>query len=159
MLKKPKVKWLGLIFILFLVGSCNPNWKVPPELVGEWESRAVEITVRTENKPFEFEFIADSGIIKFMIFEDKTASGTIGTAVFEKAELKKNFGIPSITGVAYIIKCGAVSEIFDGDPLNSKEVEIWLGPLNENQSMEAELRYTQGGAHFPMSGFELKKVK
>lgn len=157
MLKRIIFNLLGVVFILLLVGSCNKKWDMPAELVGDWESGLTDITVRTEPKSFEFEFFKGSGIIALTIFEDKTAEGTIGTATFENAEVRKNSGIPSITGVAYTIKCGAISEIFDGDPLNSKKVEIWLGPLKEDQTMEAELRFTEGGAHFPMSGFELKK--
>ena len=145
--------------VLILINSCNQKWDPPAELLGEWESDITEITVRTEYKPMEFEFITDTGVISFTVFPDKTVSGTIGTAVFESAEIKKNLGPAWVTGVGYTIKCGAVSQIFERDPLESKEVEIWLSPMRENQTIEAELRFTEGGAHFPMSGFDLKKVK
>ena len=36
------------------------------------------------------------------------------------------------------------------DPLESKKVEFWIGPQRKN--MDAELRYTQVEAHFPMAG-------
>jgi hypothetical protein len=62
-----------------------------------------------------------------------------------------------MTGCAFTIECGLIGKIFENDPLESKEVELWLGPFERD--IDGELRYTQGGAHFPMAGFILTKGK
>jgi hypothetical protein len=88
---------------------------------------------------------------------NKTASGSIGLATFNNAKIRKNPGLPLMTGVSYIIECGRIGKIFENDPLISKEVEIWLGPVSENRTFEAELRYTEGLAVFPMAGLLFSK--
>jgi hypothetical protein len=61
--------------------------------------------------------------------------------------------------VSYIIKCGSIGKIFENDPLENKEVEIWLSPIEGNESMKAELRYTANMAMFPMAGMTFEKLK
>ena len=51
---------------------------------------------------------------------------------------------------------GTIGKIFPDDPLNTKEVELYLGPLEGNR-IDTELRFTEGGAHFPMAGMLLMK--
>ncbi|HQQ94027.1 MAG TPA: hypothetical protein PLQ93_05695 [Bacteroidia bacterium] len=91
------------------------------------------------------------------IQENQTASGKVGLATFEGAKLVKNVGDPVRTGVAYRIECGRIGRIFPSDPVEQKEVEIWLGPIHNN--MMAELRLTEGIALFPMAGMEFHKKK
>ena len=76
-------------------------------------------------------------------------------AEFKNGIIKKNWGNPEKKGVSYKIKCGSIGKIFEGDPLDNKEVEIWVGPLNG--TLDSELRYTEGGYHFPMAGMILAK--
>ncbi len=147
-----KIIWIALFFFLC---SCN-NWTLPSELEGKWSSEESPVSVRTKPKGESFQFTKGTANVEFEIFNDKTASGSIGTASFENAPVKKNPGNPKITGIAYTIKCGSIGKIFDDDPLDSKEVELWLTPI-EGTQMEIELRYTEGWAHFPMAGFVLNK--
>jgi hypothetical protein len=93
------------------------------------------------------------------INDDKTVCGYIGSAAFEQGILLKNPDLPWETGVEYIVQCGRIGKIFDNDPLDAKEVEIWLGPINGNGRIRAEIRYTEGGAAFPMAGILFVKTK
>ncbi len=137
--------------------SVNKNWTVPPELLGQWKSNKHPITVRTEPRWMKFYFTTDSASVSIKINSDKTVSGSIGLANFENGILEKNSGNPKKTGIAYIIQCGKIGKIFEKDPLDSKEVEIWLSQINE--TMEAEIRYTERHALFPMAGIIFVKEK
>lgn len=144
--------------LFFLFSSCaSSKWNLPEEYTGNWGTSNTQITVRTEPKFMKFEFTIDTAIVQIQINEDKTASGYIGAAKFENAIINENGGNPDITGVSYIIECGEIGKIFDRDPLDLKEVEIWLSPINEDGLMEAELRYTDGWSLFPMSGLKFRK--
>jgi hypothetical protein len=150
---------MGLhILATSLLFSCNSSkWIVPGEYVGEWQAGHQKITVRTHSLKTGYQFTSDSVTIKIIINENKTVSGTIGMTAFENVSLKKNSGNPKITGISYIVRCGKIGKIFTNDPLDLKEVELWLSPIKEN--MNAELRYTEGLAVFPMAGFNFIKVK
>jgi len=146
--------WLFILTFLTL-NSCG-KWNVPPELVGQWKSNKTKITVRTEPEKGNFKFTSDSAIVILKINSDNTVIGSVGTAEYEHGIIKKNWGNPERTGLAFIIKCGSIGKIFENDPIDNKEVELWLGPLKEN--IDTELRYTQGGSHFPMAGMVLTRV-
>jgi len=139
----------SLIFIMsaFFIYSCG---RIPPEFVGQWKTEPEQITVRTELGLGKFAFTSGSAEIFLTINSDNTADGSIGLANFENARIKKNFGNPEKKGIAIKIKCGSIGKIFENDPLENKEVELWLGPIKGN--IDAGLRYTQGGSHFPMAG-------
>ncbi len=144
-----------LYSFLFLV-SCN-KWMVPPELVGQWDSGRHKVVVRTSPKWMTFEFTPGLASFSVNIKADKTVSGNIGNALFSEGKLEKNGGNPKKTGVAYRVECGKIGTIFPGDPVNEKEVELWLSPIKDG--MHAELRYTEHGAMFPMADIEFKKKK
>lgn len=109
------------------------------------------VTVRTEPRRMEFEFHKDSVVIEFTINEEKTASGKIGDASFEGV-IKTNWILPvEMTGVAFTIECPTNGPLFENDPLPAKDLELWAGPVGD--SLVAELRYTENGAHFPMGEF------
>lgn len=149
-----------LIFIMtnFLVFSCytNKTWTVPSELVGQWKTSKHKITVRTEPKWMKFNFTTDFATVTLKINSNKTVSGSIGLATFENGTLEKNSGNPDKTGVAYIVKCGKIGKIFENDPLESKEIEIWLSLIKTD--MKAEIRYRENGAKFPMADILFYKV-
>jgi hypothetical protein len=148
------------IFLVSSLFSCSPgNWKVPREYIGQWETSKENITVRTKFKNEPFRFTADSAMVKISIKEDKTVSGTIGLAEFTNGRLKRNASLPWETGVEYIIECGSIGQIFHGDPLDHKEVEIWFAPINSEGMSNSELRYTEGMAHFPMARLLLVKSR
>lgn len=140
-----------IVFAGFLfLTSCNKE--EIENYTGMWEADQIEITVRTKDSGGDWVFTDGIAAAGIEIFGDNTASGYIGTATFEGATVKKNSGNPETTGVAFVVECGKIGKIFPDDPLDSKEVEIWLGPL-ENETMDSELRYTEGRSHFPMAGF------
>ena len=122
---------------------------VPDNMVGSWMDSVVKITVRTEPRWMKFEFTKDTASILMNVSKEGMVSGHIGQAKFE-GKCRKNSGNPEKTGIAYIVKCGRIGKIFDQDPLDDKEVEIWLSPVRGQ--MGGELRFTEGGAKFPMAG-------
>lgn len=144
---------------MFFIASCmSPKWTVPAELSGSWEAEETRIIVRTEPRWMRFHFTPGSGDATITIDSSKAVSGRIGTAEFRSGQFVRNGGNPERTGVAYIIRCGPVGRIFPGDPLESKELELWLSPLRVGE-MKAELRYTQGGAQFPMGDFRFRRME
>lgn len=143
-----------LLALIVSITSCG-NWIVPDTLVGNWTAPADTIVVRTREKGEGFQFYTNAASIDMQIKADKTVSGHIGSAVFDNGVLKRNPGNPERTGVAYIIACGTIGAIYPGDPLPEKEVELWILPV-ENQ-VEAELRFTSGGAVMPMGDFVFSK--
>ena len=149
------------IILILLVSttiiSCvsTSKWVVPKELIGKWNTQPHKITVRTEPKWMKFEFTSDSAVVSIQINDNKTVIGNIGSASFSDGIVSQNTGDPSITGIAYIIKCGKIGKIFKTDPLESKEVEIWLSPIDKN--MKAEIRYAESGDKFPMAGLVFEK--
>lgn len=145
----------AFILSFILLTSCG-NWTLPPELVGTWESGTVLITVRTQPAKKQWAFTSDSASISITIHADRRVSGNIGSAVFENGRIRRNHGNPRITGLSEIIECGYIGKIFEDDPLDSKEVELWLSPMEDN-SIDTELRYTTGWAQFPMAGMILRK--
>ena len=130
------------------------TYKLRAEYQGTWSAPTSEVTVRTEPEKCHFVFTKGSADFSMNIHADKTASGHIGHAKFENARIEKNWGLPSSwTGIIYIVDCGKIGKIFDADPLEEKEVKIWICPIKEDGTMEVELRY----GNFPMSGFLNKK--
>lgn len=132
-----KIKWSTLILITTILYSFKfvNDISIPAELLGQWKSDKTKITVRTEPKWMKFTYTSDSAIVTLKINSDNTASGFIGNAKFENAMVKKNGGNPDKTGISYIIKCGTIGKIFDKDPTNGEEVEIWLQPIRENGTL------------------------
>lgn len=150
----------NLFFLIVMLSLCScaaKKWVVPPDLVGHWKSDMTKITVRTEPKWMKFNFTSGMSRVEITIDTNKTASGFIGEAPFKNGVVRKNGGNPEKTGVAYIIQCGSIGKIFPEDPLEQKEVELWLGPVKGN--MNAELRFTERGAQFPMADLKFRKMK
>jgi hypothetical protein len=155
------IKIFTFLISSWLLVSCNTSkWSIQPEYIGKWQASKSKITVRTEEKWMKFEFMNDSAEVNMEINADKTVSGFIGMAKFENGRLKENPGFlpASTTGVIYIVECGSIGKIFPNDPLNKKEVELWFSPLKGN-TLEAELRLTEGGSKFPMAGLFFSKLK
>ena len=148
---------LLLLSAVLLSGCGTKQFVLPPELTGSWQAESARITVRTSPKWMRFTFTPGEGDALITLNADKTASGRIGAAEFRNAPIVRNGGNPEKTGVAYIIRCGPIGRIFPGDPLESKEVELWLGPLKGG--MKAELRYTQHGSQFPMGDLEFRRAE
>jgi hypothetical protein len=143
-----------LVLTAFFLSSCG-DWTLPPELVGEWQSEKLLITVRTKVEK-EWVFISDTATIAIKINSDHSVSGTIGAASFAYGVIFKNRGNPETTGCAQVIKCGSIGKIFPDDPFSNKDVQLWLAPMDGNR-IDTELRYTEGMAQFPMAGMLLMK--
>jgi len=142
--------------VLFLY-SCGQT-SIPQELVGNWKTNNGRITVRTKEKKTRFQFTSDSAIITLKINGDHTVTGSIGSAKFENGKIVTNWLLPvKMSGLAFTIECGKIGKIFENDPSDSKEVQLWLRPGPVNGNIRGELRYTQGINYFPMAGFVFKK--
>jgi hypothetical protein len=151
----------SMVFMVLVFMSCmtensgdKGTFVAPDDLMGVWMDSVVKVTVRTEPKLMKFEFTKDIASINMEIFKDGTVTGNIGQASFQ-GQCRHNSGNPEKTGIAYIIECGRIGKIFDRDPLEEKEVEIWLSTVKGQ--MGAELRFTEGGAKFPMAGMIFSK--
>lgn len=127
---------------------------MPVEYIGDWNCSNHAVIVRTYAFGDGFTFSKDSASVSLRIDKNKTASGNIGNATFSRAIIKRNKVNTDLSGIAYTIECGEIGKIFPGDPLPKKEVELWLLPIKNGQ-LEAELRYTEGMAVFPMAGLKL----
>ena len=144
-----------LVIIASIFSSCRTtNWELPNEYVGNWTTAKQPVIVRTYAFGDGFSFIKDSAVITLNINKNKTASGSIGNAEFKNAVIVPNKPNTDFSGIAYVVKCGDIGQIFPQDPLAEKEVEIWLMPVNAGK-LEAELRYTEGMAVFPMAALKL----
>ena len=159
-MKKYNYKGLnaGIIFLLtFFLHSCGQR-SIPPELVGLWTSQKHLITVRTKPEG-NWKFISDSADIKFKVNENHTVDGSVGSAKFENGRIKLNWLLPTkMTGISVSIECGRIGKIFENDPLDSKEVELWLSPIIKG-TIDVELRYTEGKSYFPMGGAIFTKAE
>lgn len=146
--------WI-LISLVSFIHSCGQRF-IPQEMVGHWKTERTSITVRTQTDNRKFVFTSYSAIVTLIINDDYTAEGSIGSAKFENCKVSTNWLLPvKMSGIAFTFQCGKVGKIFENDPLDSKEVELWLGPLKD--SIEGELRFTRGASHFPMAGFIITK--
>jgi hypothetical protein len=146
-----------LVLLAFSLHSCGQR-SIPREIVGHWTTQNHLITVRTKPEN-NWEFTSDTANITFKINNDHTVDGSIGSAKFENGKIKLNWLLPvKMSEIAFTIQCGKVGKIFENDPLDLKEVELWLGPIIKG-TIDGELRYTQGLAYFPMAGAIFTKAE
>lgn len=148
------MKALLYVLILFFLLSCGKRI-VAPELLGHWKSGLNLVTVRSEPKLLKYQFNSDSAVVTLKIYNNNTVSGSIGLAEFVNGRIKKNISNPDSAGIGYIIECGYIGKIFESDPLISKQVEIWLGPVKD--SINAELLYSENVLKFSMSEMKFTK--
>jgi len=134
--------------VSYLVAQ-NKN-KISSQYVGIWESSFTNINVRSKTGFFKWKFISGSVKIILQINDDNFASGKIGNSEFKSASIKKNRGI----GISYIIDCGEVGKLFENDPEEKKSLQLWLIPINENDTLRAELRLSSSDK-YPMGEFKL----
>jgi len=146
-----------LVLLVYSLNSCGQR-SIPREMVGHWTTQKHLITVRTKPEG-KWKFTSDTASITFNINNDHTVDGFIGSAKFENGEIRLNWLLPvRMSGQAFTIKCGKIEKIFENDPLDLKDVELWLGPII-NGTIDGELRYTQGHAYFPMAGAIFTKAE
>ncbi|MBN1199323.1 MAG: hypothetical protein JXA23_08225 [Bacteroidales bacterium] len=143
---------------MFFLSCSSPKWILPREYSGQWETDKERITVRykLDEKQRHSQFKSDSATISITINNDKTVSGFIGSTAFEHGKILKNYTLWD-TGVSFVIECGPIGKIFPDDPVEMKEVEVWLDSPDENGRIKASLRL--GGSVFPMADIVFEKVK
>lgn len=147
-----------IVIGMFFLSCSSPKWILPREYSGQWKTDKERITVRykLDEKQRHSQFTSDSATISITINNDKTASGFIGSAAFEHGKTLKNYTLWD-TGVSYVIECGSIGKIFPDDPVEAKEVEIWLDSPKENGTISGSLRL--GGSVFPMAVLLFEKVE
>ena len=67
--------------------------------------------MRTKVSRGNFEFTSGSADLLVILNSDYTAEGNIGSAIFENAKIKKNWGNPEKRGIAIKIECGSIGKI------------------------------------------------
>ena len=149
---------LIFLLVLFIFSSCGEQ-SIDPGIMGTWKSEMHYITVRTKPEKGKYEFTSDSTFTTLIINNDKTVEGNIGLAVIKNGKIRTNWFLPTgMTGQAYTIECDLIGKIFEKDPLETKKVEFWIGPIEENMQ-DVELRFTTGGSQFPMAFLFFSKKK
>jgi hypothetical protein len=150
---------ISILLSIFIISSCGSgSVSMPDKIKGKWTSTNQKITIRNKTEQGQFVFFSDSLDVSFEIHENNTASGNIGAEKFSKGLIKKNKGLPPhLTGVAYIVECGRIGKLFPSDPLDAKNVEIWISPVDNDNYLEAELRYSDGAEEFPMAGIKFSR--
>jgi hypothetical protein len=148
-----------LFFVIELLGCSTSHWSVPDTLQGNWFAEKTKVTVRTSKSFGSYQFTSDSVAVSLTIHDNNTVSGNIGNAMFSHVPIQENTHFPiAETAVCCVVQCGQIGKIFASDPLERKEVELWLIPsASDSRLLEAELRYTEGLAVFPMASIMLSK--
>ncbi len=154
-----KMTMISVVALLtaITISSCK-KLEVPEEYKGEWQSDLATITVRTKLGD-GWTFDSDTVLIRLLIKDDFSVEGNVGDAEMVNGQLKAIWmflNSPEKGAIPYAIQCNLAGKIFPGDPLDSKEVQFWLGLFQE--PFNAELRYTERGAQFPMGGMNFNRL-
>jgi hypothetical protein len=145
--------------MIIFISSCGSNSvSIPDKIKGKWSSSNQKITIRNKMEDGQYVLFTDTLDVSFEIHEDNTASGQIGAESFSNGRIKKNKGLPPhLTGVAFIVECGRIGKLFPSDPLDGKNVELWISPVEDEKMLDAELRYSDGAEEFPMAGIKFNR--
>jgi len=141
----------SILSILLLIVSCAKAEKeieIPKELIGTWKSSNIEIVVPEKDNLSDYKFHTGEGTITLSFTKNELVSGSIGEYTFSDGILTK--------GNIYKVVCQTAGILFNEDPLDSKEISLWLHNISEH-TIEGELRLTQDGQKFPMTAFTLTK--
>lgn len=142
-----------IILIALSFTNCkSTKWNIPDYYVSSWKTSGQKVSVRLDPKDEKTKIVSDTVSIIIHINKDKTVSGKIGTASFENAKLVQN----SSKGLVYTVKCGKINKIFEKDPIEKKEVEMWLNAISGR--IEAELYCKNGSSTYTMARFKLRKM-
>ncbi|TNE72844.1 hypothetical protein EP331_06145 [bacterium] len=135
----------------------NQTKNIEQVYIGTWESNLTQVKVRSKTGWFSYEFTKDSISLELTIEEPMLAKGKLGLGSFMQANIKKNKGNDSVTGIRYIFECGNPGKLFDADSETDKKLELWIKPLVKQDTLEAELRLASSMDKFPMAHFILVK--
>jgi hypothetical protein len=149
----------SLVLLLCIgLNACSSNkWSLPNFYTGTWKSEKQKVALKAKLSDGSYQNIVDSAIVVLTIHGNKTASGAIGFARFENAEIKLNSGDPNFSGATYLVKCKNLGKIYESDPLENKDIEIWLSPISGR--IEAQLRLVEGKKIYPMADLRLHKKR
>jgi hypothetical protein len=128
-------QWIIVLIVVFL-NSCNQQ-DFPPELIGQWKTGNVEITVRTQLERGRYEFTSDTVIITLNIDSNYTASGSLGLAEFENVKIAGL--IDTSKGYLYCVKPFDIGKIFENDPKVKNPILFKLNLL-DGITIKSELR-------------------
>jgi hypothetical protein len=126
-----------LIVVAFLLHLCEPR-AIPPELFGTWKTDKHGITVwygRLNWRTNRYPSASGSVFTTLTINSDKTVDGYIGSAVLENGKITIK-GFPTYE---IVVEGDLIGKIFENDPLDKKEVEIWFGWKLKKGNPEADL--------------------
>jgi hypothetical protein len=150
-------QFIALALLPLLMTSCGTR-KVPADINGYWISEAHPITVRTREDG-EWIFTSDTVKTTLVIVDKNCITGYIGSAKIVGGKAYPNWMLPTkMTGVSVIIRFDLDGKIFPNDPLEHKQVELWIGHL-DNLMQDVELRYTSKSSKFPMAGINFHEVE
>ena len=146
---------LVIIFLIsFFFSSCEQRGIIPPELIGQWKTGNVKITVRTKPERGKYDFISDTASITLNIDSNYTVSGFIGSAEFKSRIIRASAKHEKERGYAYSIKPFAIGKIFPNDPKGDKSAYFLLYPI-EGTTIKFNSRLNNLG--FTMAEIELTK--
>ncbi len=148
---KKITKLIGIILtLLFYVNCKNTINQQHVEITGNWEAQNTNITFRTKVRWMKYHFTKSKTNLTLQINTNRTANGSIGNIIFKDAKIEKNKVSPSVSGIAYIVKCGIIGPINKDDSVTKKEIELWLKPITKTGILIAEIRLIDGWDTFPM---------
>jgi len=126
--------WIIVLIVIFF-NSCDQK-NFPTELIGQWKTGNVEITVRTQPESGRYEFTSDTAIIKLIIDSNYTASGFIGSAEFDNVKIAGL--IDTSKGYLYCVKPFDIGKIFENDSQLKYPVVFKLNLLDD-MTIKSEL--------------------
>lgn len=143
----------NLISYLLIIGfiSCSASerqFEVPKDLIGKWTSSNTKITVRTQNGFNDFDFSHGEIDISLVFNDDKSVAGSIGDYEISNGKLAKD--------KIYKINLDEVGKLFKDDPLDYKDIIIWIHSISEDE-MAVVIRQKDNGGKFPMAELILIK--
>lgn len=148
---------LACFSVYLLLASCK-EWELPPDLIGDWQSKQ-KVTVRKkENGKYVFLDAPDSLLLHFSIDYTGNVKGQLGNAVFKNCKVLKNRNeLERKLNLAtdYVIKGELEGAIFPNDPYLKKEISI---PFDvKNNKMNGSFFQRFGLDLFPISGIDVVK--
>jgi len=136
-----------VIFLSALFLSCKSQ--APRSVTGDWRSDSTHVKVRVKTCFLKYQFLDGKITASITIDADHKATGRVGTLSFQNVPLQLNEGNPNRTGVAYRLKLGNTTQLWNGAEEVPMEVELWF--LNsQNGGLRAELRQSSTADNFPM---------
>lgn len=161
-MKTPKLKLLSTLLVLASITglgafTCTKQTIPEKEYVGTWTNNNNKLNVRTKTGVMNYQFTPISIPITLSINEHGLVNGNVGDVRINNINLNKNSGNSAKTGIIYSIRCGQVGKLSANDPLDKKEIELWVKPLTADKKLHVEVRQMHSLDPFPMGEVVLNK--